>query len=301
MARTYRGSAGNDTITGAQNSEDWFLDFGQGSDHLTGGNRNDKFVLTVDEFRDRVDGGNGVDTVDYTNADRGVTVDLHNGITTAKFFFDARPVEGGNGGLISGWEEKIVTDLHSIENVVGSQYNDIIVGDAGNNRIEGGGGADYINGGEGRDTVSYEHSAHGVTVSLDTPVRLGIVDGRIPGQGNGGDAEGDRLVSIENVVGSAHDDVIIGNREDNVFTGGAGSDTFVFRHAIGHDTIKDFDANGNDHDFLQLDDYFRDFNELREHAEAHGNDVVITIDEHNSITLENVRLSHLDASDFHFL
>ena len=95
--------------------------------------------------------------------------------------------------------------------------------------------------------------------------------------------------------------MIVGSRDNNVFTGGDGSDTFVFKRGGGHDTITDFDASGSDHDILHFEGLFRNFDELRQHAERRGNDVVITIDEHTSITLENVRLNQLDESDFYFI
>ena len=116
-----------------------------------------------------------------------------------------------------------------------------------------------------------------------------------------GDAEGDRLWQIENVCGSGHDDTIAGNSDNNVFTGGGGNDTFVFANRIGHDTITDFDANGRDHDTLEIHGYFQNFEELREHAQNRGNDVVITLDDHNSITLEGVHLNQLHDYDFHFV
>jgi Ca2+-binding RTX toxin-like protein len=298
MAR-YTGTAGNDTRTGG-NQNNQFVNYGEGADTLTGGNRSDNFVLTVDEFKDRVDGGNGIDTVNYSNADRGVSVNLDNGTTTAQFFYEVPAEEGGHGAA-SGWAEPIVTELRNIENVVGSEFDDTIVGNSGDNVIEGGGGADRIYGGDGRDTVSYEHSEEGVTISLNTRVDLGFTTLYIPGQGHGGDAEGDRLWQIENVIGSGYNDVITGNREDNVFTGGDGNDTFIFKNGVGHDTITDFDATGGNHDYLQFEQYFDSFEDLMEHAQARGNDVVITIDEHNSITLEDVRLNQLDENDFYFI
>ena len=126
MTRTWRGTAGNDTVTGRLNDDNLFTNFGQGFDNLTGGNRPDTFVLTVDDHRDRINGGDGIDTVDYSGADRGLTIDLHNGITVAKFYYEAVPTPGG--GFISRIEDKIVTDLRSIENAVGSNYDDVIVG-----------------------------------------------------------------------------------------------------------------------------------------------------------------------------
>ena len=45
---------------------------------------------------------------------------------------------------------------------------------------------------------------------------------------------------IENAVGSAGNDTLIGNPLDNTLTGGAGADVFVMSASWGHDTITDF-------------------------------------------------------------
>ena len=294
MPRTLRGTAGHDNLTGALNDQNLFVDVGLGRDTLTGGNRNDVFRLTVDEHRDQVDGRGGIDTVDYSLADRGLTIDLYHGLATAKFYNpEGRPVPGGNG-FVTGYEDKIVTELKNVENVIGSRHDDAIVGSEGNNVIEGGGGADWINGAGGRDTVSYAHSSQGVRVDLSGQDIEGV------GRGWGGDAQGDRLLSIENVIGSQHNDTMIGTRGDNVFTGGNGVDTFVFDRFIGNDTITDFRANGSNHDIIQFRGVFDDFNDLMAHAERSGHDVVIHIDDHNSITLQGVQLGSLDAGDFLF-
>ncbi|MEX0758850.1 MAG: hypothetical protein WD100_04660, partial [Tistlia sp.] len=88
--------------------------------------------------------------------------------------------------------------------------NDTLYGGAGDDLLVGGLGADLLDGGEGNDTVSYARSDAGVTVDL------------LAGAASGGDAEGDTLVSIENVIGSAHDDVLTGDGGDNLLDGGAG-------------------------------------------------------------------------------
>ena len=44
------------------------------------------------------------------------------------------------------------------------------------------------------------------------------------GLGSGGDAQGDTLIRIENLTGSALDDTLEGNGGTNVLTGGAGAD-----------------------------------------------------------------------------
>lgn len=83
----------------------------------------------------------------------------------------------------------------------------------GNDYAEGGAGADAIYGDSGSDTVSYSSSAGGVTVYLSQAYAAG------------GDAQGDYLDGIENIIGSAlANDVLIGNGQSNILMGQGGSD-----------------------------------------------------------------------------
>jgi Ca2+-binding RTX toxin-like protein len=90
--------------------------------------------------------------------------------------------------------------------------DDTVYGESGNDTITGGAGADVLNGGSGTDIADYLRSTAGVKVSLMT------------GKGTGGDAQGDTLVSIENIRGSGHADVLIGNDNGNSLNGMAGAD-----------------------------------------------------------------------------
>ncbi|MGK9237128.1 hypothetical protein KXS07_35800, partial [Inquilinus limosus] len=97
--------------------------------------------------------------------------------------------------------------------------NDWLEGHGGNDYILGGGGDDLLDGGEygadsnrSMDTASYEGSAGGVKIDL------------VAGTGRGGDAEGDTLIGIENVIGSTHDDTVIASADANRIDGGAGRD-----------------------------------------------------------------------------
>ena len=103
----------------------------------------------------------------------------------------------------------------------GTEGDDVINGLAGNDTIDalggddtinGGPGADAIDGGTGSDTASYEGSAQGVNVQL----QYGIAQG--------GDAAGDTLTSIENLIGSDHNDTLFGNPGINVIHGRGGND-----------------------------------------------------------------------------
>ena len=101
--------------------------------------------------------------------------------------------------------------------------NDMLFGGSGNDTLDGGAGADALIGGDGTDTADYSLSAAGVNVNLLT------------GLGSGGDAQGDILSGIENIIGSALADMLTGDGGVNAIVGGAGAD--VLNGRAGNDTL----------------------------------------------------------------
>ena len=97
----------------------------------------------------------------------------------------------------------------------GGAGNDLLLGNDGNDVLIGGAGNDTLNGGNGLDTADYSASTSAVAANLAT------------GQGTGGDAQGDRYTSIENVTGSAYNDTLTGDGNANVLSGGLGNDTLI--------------------------------------------------------------------------
>jgi Ca2+-binding RTX toxin-like protein len=87
-----------------------------------------------------------------------------------------------------------------------------IYGHSGNDLLVGGGGADLLDGGDGVDTADYRTSSAAVSVDLAT------------NSGSGGDAEGDTLYFIENISGSAFDDILSGESSANLLQGMGGND-----------------------------------------------------------------------------
>ncbi len=174
------GSRYNDVLNGDAGANR--LDGGPGNDRLTGGAGADVLV-----------GGPGADAAGYAASAGAVTVNL--GTNTA------------TGGDAQG------DTFDSIENLSGSAHNDTLVGDASDNILEGAAGADTLDGGAGTDTVSYSGSSAAVTVRL------------LAGAGARGDAEGDTLSNIENLIGSAYNDTFGGDASDNILEGAAGADT----------------------------------------------------------------------------
>src|SRR6185436_17612143 len=122
-----RGSAFNDTLTGSGNST---LEGGPGADTLIGAI-------------------SGSDTASYEHATAGVTVNLLN--------------PGTNTGDALGDTFVFVdalSQVHTISNVRGSQFNDTLTGDNNNNVLNGGGthgdsGNDVLTGNGGKDTFVF--------------------------------------------------------------------------------------------------------------------------------------------------
>ena len=153
---------------------------------------------------DGLSGGGGSDTASYSRSATGVRAALNTG--------------KGSGGDAEG------DTYFSIENLLGSAHADTLIGSDGVNRLDGAGGDDLISGrggadvlvgGEGIDTATYNASSAAVNVNLATAT------------GSGGDAAGDTLSEIENVIGSAYADTLTGDGKDNELTGGLGADHLV--------------------------------------------------------------------------
>ncbi|MFC3182654.1 beta strand repeat-containing protein [Cypionkella sinensis] len=180
------GGEGSDTLVGIEN-----VIGSNFSDTIIGDTNNN--VIAGGALNDSLDGGAGIDTVDYSTSASGVTVNLQSGVNT--------------GGDAEG------DILLNFENIIGSAGADSLTGDANDNVLTGGAGADTLDGGAGVDTADYSASSAGVAVS--------VVSGAT---GSGGDAQGDRLFGIQNLIGSAFNDTLTGDAFVNVLTGGAGND-----------------------------------------------------------------------------
>lgn len=215
------GGKGNDTLNGGVGKDNLYggkgndiLNGGEGNDKLFGGSGND--ILNGGAGADVINGGRGNDTVSYEGSTAGVNIDLLN--------------KTASGGDAQG------DKISKIENIIGSDHNDVLIGDNKDNIIAGGAGADIIDGGLGTDTADYSSSSSGVTVNIGT------------GIGAGGDAEGDQLSNIDIVIGSSFDDRLIGDGGNDTFFGGDGGDSL--RGNGGDDTL--FGGNGSDN-ILGLD------------------------------------------------
>jgi serralysin len=235
------------------NQQEDIIDGRGGNDLLDGGAGADVLI-----------GGSGTDTAAYTHSNEAVSIILDPALNSL--------------GLQSGGDAE-GDRLESIENIIGSVFDDFIITNDGNNRIEGQGGDDFIsglegddqvfggtgddtlngqqgfdtlrgnddndtlnggaaldiiNGGDGTDTASFAGLAGAVEVFLENT--NGFQQRAIEHVGTttataiaqvGGINSIDELTSIENAIGTSHNDRMFGNGGANTLEGRNGNDLLV--------------------------------------------------------------------------
>lgn len=174
-------------------------------DIMNGLGGNDTFVSSRGD--DTINGGSGTDRVDYSAAIAGVTVNLHGKTAT------------------DSWGD---TDtLNSIEDIMGSEFNDTLVGSNADNVIEGLGGDDLIQGRGGIDTIYGGDGIDDINGHGGDDMIYGG-DGSDILQGSAGNdhifAEGGDDISVQ---GGDGDDVIDGGAGDDQLRGQNGNDTLI--------------------------------------------------------------------------
>ena len=228
-----------------------FIGYGNASDNIiTGGAGND--ILMGGAGADHFIGGIGTDTVSYGDSSQGVTINTKTGINSgiaAGDTYDSIEViqgssygdvfvggagadrfDGGAGmdmlsfasetsGIVLDLSSSVLTGIvagdtyTSIEIFQGTDQADTFTGSLANaENFIGGLGADTFNGMGRGDGVWYLTSSDGVQVDLQN------------GTATGGDAQGDVLNNIDNLMGSDFDDTLTGNAYSNRLEGGAGND-----------------------------------------------------------------------------
>lgn len=225
------GTPNNDMLHGDSNNNqfnglagnDTLLGFA-GKDTLDGGIGND--WLNGGNDADNMNGGSGNDVYYVDNVGDTIT-ELKTGGIDIVYSSLANYTLGAN--LENG---RLITTKSA--NLTGNALDNLLIAGPGNN---------VLNGGIGNDTASYAFANKAVMVSLAR------ADMQITG-GSGSD----RLISIENLIGSKYNDKLIGNAEINILEGGAGndkltggdgSDTFYFNTRLSmtnRDTITDFQS-----------------------------------------------------------
>ena len=270
------GGEGDDVLHGGHGDD--MLDGGAGDDELHGGAGDDRIrggdgddLVVGLSGSDTIDGGAGIDTLDLSgvagsSAGYGVVADTTDAAS----------------GSVYDYGTSTTSRLSNVERIVGTAQNDFVFQGDGDDFFDGGGGDDFWSGGEGadtfiggdpwaddRDTASYANAEAGVVAALNSYNTNG-----------GGEARGDTLLFVENLIGSRFADTLTGDTGDNeisggggrdelraltgsdTLTGGGGADTFVFHKSTGGSHYGSSWSDTDRGDDL-ITDYVADVDEIR--------------------------------------
>lgn len=174
-----------------------------GNDRLTVGDLSGTGMTGLIEF----DGGGGNDWLDASAA-----VNVIHG-------------RGGIGFdvLRGGSADDLLYGEADADALYGGGGNDQLFGGDGDDHLTGGAGANLISGGAGSDTARFDDATQSVIIDLN--------NGTVTNNGYGAV---DTLDSIENLIGGAYNDILIGEGSNNRLEGGAGADYLI---GLGGDDI----------------------------------------------------------------
>ena len=277
-ADTLKGGSGNDTLISDGESSSHkntayaeTLEGGKGDDNLQGGAGNDTYVFNRGDGKDTIHDYDayysrknyynaGNDTLKFTE---GITVD------------DILIIISGNNLIVALKEDgKTFSELSDKITII----NWVHV----NNKIEN---IEFSDGTsiktdsllvatEGDDNLVFGNDD--VTIDLlggNDTIKTGSGDDTLKG-GAGNDT----------ITGNGGDDTLIGGLDDDRLEGGEGNDTYIFNLGDGHDTISDYSVKENEIDKLVFGNDI-DVNKIK--FTRINNDLIIVIDENNTIKVEN--------------
>jgi Ca2+-binding RTX toxin-like protein len=249
---------GNDTLSGIDG-----IAAGGGDDTLAGSSANEFFRGALGN--DYIDGGAGIDRASYDVAvgffevTSGVTVDLGAGTATGSHGNDTLVgIENLRG---SDFADALVGDANANnfearagdDSLDGAGGNDTLQGELGDDTLLGGDGEDFLIGGDGNDSIVGGDQPANLPDAAGNPgrqffdiadysaatgaVTASLLDGTASGAGVGADT----LVGIEGLRGSANNDTLTGDDNDNLFRGNLGDDSIS---GGGGNDILDFNVIG---------------------------------------------------------
>lgn len=315
------GSEGDDVLAGAGGADtlvglggDDVLDGGEGADLMLGGDGDDAYV--VDDAGDVVveRAEEGIDTVETTLQEYRLTDHVEN----LRFVGSGNFTGHGNSGdnlIVSGdGDDWLVGDEMSDDAPSGLEHLAAVaqsVSDAAES-IEAA-LSEII----GPQAPGFEFGTAVISISTSSPGqpatevqgtgandvllgRSGSDDAIYGAKGN------DALIGglgfgQDTLDGGQGNDTLEGGRGDDQLTGGMGNDSFVFRNGFGSDVITDFGDSGGNHDVIMFSLSSIDgYDDLEGRIQQVGDDVLISITENDSITLQNFQMINLSVND-HFV
>ncbi|MGD9638417.1 MAG: beta strand repeat-containing protein [Alphaproteobacteria bacterium] len=262
-----RGDAGDDILEGGADND--VLIGGAGADTLRGGDGNDSLYIDSDDVE--INGGDGSDVATLQTA---MTLDLA-----------ATSIENVNGSagddVINGSNSTVRVVAYGNngnDTILGGSANDYLRGDAGDDILEGGAdndvliggaGADTLRGGDGNDSLYIDSDDVEISggegsdvATLQTAMTLDLAATSIENvNGSAGDdvINGSnstvRIVAYGNngndtILGGSANDYLRGDAGDDILEGGADNDVLI--GGAGADTLRGGD--GNDSLYIDSDD-----------------------------------------------
>ncbi|HZN78787.1 MAG TPA: calcium-binding protein [Mycobacterium sp.] len=201
-----------------------------GDDQLNGGSQDD--LLMGFGGADTFNGGAGTDTVSYVAAPTAVRADL------------------GNPATNTG-SDAVGDTYSSIENLIGSQFNDTLVGNAQDNVLTGGLGTDSMLGGLGNDSYVVDNIGDVVTENLNqgSDTVHASIDYRLTANVEylvlqGGAVQGYGNALSNAIYGTGADNLLDGDTGADAMYGGAGSDSYFLDNIS--DSISENANEGSD-------------------------------------------------------
>jgi hypothetical protein len=279
-AGTASGAAvGTDTFSGVNSVRG--SNFG---DTLLGSSTNPEVeVFTGRNGNDFINGQGGLDRANYDDfgTTGAITVNLAAGTVTGNASVGTdtlRSVESVNGSDFA--------DLYDATGFSGASTN---AGSFGTfNQFQGMGGNDTVIG-NGNTQLWFGNATGGVTVDLVAGIATGDVS-----------VGTDTFTGVNSAQGSNFGDVLIGNSNNNTFTGRLGDDVFIYADGGAADRITDFVAGAGTPDRVDLTGVssVHTLADVLAVSTQVGADTVIDFGGGNTLTLENVQVANLHGDDF---
>lgn len=273
----------------------WRILGGAGNDKIFGGANDD--VIDGGTGADTLDGALGDDMVSYATATSAVGLGLakntHTGAAAGDKLlnFELFELTAYNDAFSGSATAETVMAGGGSDTIDGAAGEDTLAGGEGNDLLIGGAGMDIIDGGDGIDGASFKTALAGVGLDLDKLI------------GISGDAAGDIYLDVEKFELSRFADLAILGTNAVAVSGGLGADTYRLLNtsaaSVRH-TITDFVAGTGLGDVLDVSAFgFASLASVKAAmTQITTKDVLLTLDDSDSVVLLNTTIARLVADDF---
>uniref|UniRef100_UPI0025E83871 beta strand repeat-containing protein n=1 Tax=uncultured Oxalicibacterium sp. TaxID=1168540 RepID=UPI0025E83871 len=234
-ATVLTGGAGSDTLIGiAANSSNTYASYAGSTAGVTinlmagtatGGHAQGDTLSNIDNLI-----GSSFDDIFIGNGKVNIFNGGAAGNNTVSYAASSSAVRADLNGTTNSFGDATGDTYINIQNLTGSDYDDVLIGlAAGGSILTGGMGADQMTGYGLNNTINYAGSALGVVADLHNGNGIGSVVGS--------ESYGDTFTGIQNVIGSTSNDLFYASSQANIFRGNGGVDTVNYTHSTSGVTV----------------------------------------------------------------